>query len=229
MTWTTIRELPTSERPRERLKQHGANALSAAELVAILFGSGAEGRSSIDLARDVLAGSQGSLRRLASRPVASLTSVRGVGAARAVTVHAALELGRRMVAEQREEGAAMREARDVYNAYANRLENLPVEEFHVATLDAQHRLENDLLITRGILNSSLVHAREVFRQAIAENAYAVILIHNHPSGDPTPSPEDRVVTTQLVAAGKLLGIEVLDHIVVGRGRFTSFAESGLLV
>lgn len=229
MSGVAIRELPSTERPRERLKQHGPHALSAIELVAILFGSGSEGRSSIDLARDVLGASQGSLRRLASRPVASLTSVRGVGTARAIAVHAALELGRRMVAEQREEGAAMREARDVYNAYAHRLEDLPVEEFHVATLDAQHRLENDILITRGILNSSLVHAREVFRQAIAENAYAVILIHNHPSGDPTPSPEDRVVTTQLVAAGKLLGIDVLDHIVVGRGRFTSFAESGLLV
>ncbi|MGI8546394.1 MAG: RadC family protein [Gemmatimonadaceae bacterium] len=228
MSGVAIRELPSTERPRERLKQHGPHALSAIELVAILFGSGSEGRSSLDLAREVLGASQGSLRRLASRPVASLTSVRGVGAARAVTVHAALELGRRMVAEQRDEGAAMREARDVYNAYAHRLEDLPVEEFHVATLDAQHRLENDILITRGILNSSLVHAREVFRQAIAENAYAVILIHNHPSGDPSPSSEDRVVTTQLVAAGKLLGIEVLDHIVVGRGRFTSFAESGLL-
>ncbi|MGI8507896.1 MAG: RadC family protein [Gemmatimonadaceae bacterium] len=229
MSGVAIRELPSTERPRERLKQHGPHALSAIELMAILFGSGSEGRSSIDLARDVLGSSQGSLRRLASRPVASLTTVKGVGSARAIVVHAALELGRRMVAEQRDEGAAMREARDVYNAYAHRLEDLPVEEFHVATLDAQHRLENDILVTRGILNSSLVHAREVFRQAIAENAYAVILIHNHPSGDPTPSPEDRAVTTQLVSAGKLLGIEVLDHIVVGRGRFTSFAESGLLV
>lgn len=223
-----IRELPAMERPRERLRQHGAAALSAIELMAILFGSGAEGRSAIDVAREVLAGSNGSLRRLASRPVAAITSVRGVGSARAVTVHAALELGRRMVAEQREEGAPMREARDVYAAYADRLADIPVEEFHVATLDAQHRLENDILVTRGILNSSLVHAREVFRQAIAENAYAVILIHNHPSGDPTPSPEDRLVTTQLVAAGKLLGIDVLDHLIIGRGRFTSFAESGML-
>jgi DNA repair protein RadC len=169
------------------------------------------------------------LRRLSSRPIASLTSVVGVGPARAITVHAALELGRRMMAEQREEGRPMREARDVYDSYSLRMQDLPVEEFHIATLDAQHRLENDILVTRGILNSSLVHAREVFRQAIAENAYAVILIHNHPSGDPTPSPEDRIVTSQLVSAGKLLGIDVLDHIIIGRGRFTSFAESGILV
>ena len=229
MSSVAIREIPVTERPRERLRQHGAQALSAVELVAILFGSGRDGRSAIDLAHDVLAASQGSLRKLSSRPVASLTSVVGVGPARAVTVHAALELGRRMMAEQREQGRAMREARDVYDAYATRMQDLPVEEFHIATLDAQHRLENDILVTRGILNSSLVHAREVFRQAIAENAYAVILIHNHPSGDPTPSPEDRLVTSQLVSAGKLLGIDVLDHIIVGRGRFTSFAESGILV
>jgi DNA repair protein RadC len=152
-----------------------------------------------------------------------------VGPTRAVTVHAALELGRRMVAEQREEGTPLRSARDVYAAYADRLGDLPVEEFHVATLDAQHRLENDILVTRGILNSSLVHAREVFRQAIAENAYAVILVHNHPSGDPTPSAEDRLVTSELVSAGKVLGIEVLDHVIIGRGRYTSFAESGILV
>lgn len=229
MPTIAIREIPVTERPRERLRHHGAQALSAVELVAILFGSGGEGRSALDLAHEVLASSQGSLRRLSARPIASLTSVSGVGPARAIVVHAALELGRRMMAEQREHGRPMRQARDVFEAYAVRMEDLPVEEFRIATLDAQHRLENDILVTRGILNSSLVHPREVFRQAIAENAYAVILVHNHPSGDPTPSAEDRMVTSQLVSAGKLLGIDVLDHVIVGRGRFTSFAESGILV
>lgn len=229
MSPIAIRELPTAERPRERLKHHGAAALSAVELIAILLGTGSEGRSALDVAREILAASQGSLRKLGSRPVAALTGVAGVGPARAIAVHAALELGRRMVAEQREEGTPVREARDVYRAYASRMEDLPVEEFRVAALDAQHRLEHDILVTRGILNSSLVHPREVFRRAIAENAFAVILLHNHPSGDPTPSPEDRAVTTQLVSAGKLLGIDVLDHIIIGRGRFTSFAESGILV
>ena len=122
----------------------------------------------------------------------------------------------------------MRAPRDVYAAYGPRLEDVPVEEFHVAILDAQHRLDRDVLITRGILNSSLVHPREVFREAIAERASAVILVHNHPSGDPTPSPDDRVVTAQLVAAGKLLDIPVHDHVIVGRGRYVSFAEAGLL-
>ncbi len=157
-----------------------------------------------------------------------LTSVPGIGRARAVVIHAALELGRRMATETRQEGMSVRSPRDVYRLFAPRLEDLPVEEFHVAVLDAQHRVERDITITRGILNSSLVHPREVFREAIAERAAALILIHNHPSGDPTPSDDDRAVTDQLVAAGRLLDIPVHDHIIVGRGRYTSFAEAGLL-
>src|SRR3982750_583263 len=119
-------------------------------------------------------------------------------------------------------------SRHGWGVFAPRLEDLPVEEFHVAVLDAQHRLERDVTVTRGILTSSLVHPREVFREAIAERAAAVILVHNHPSGDPTPSADDRIVTEQLVAAGKLLDIPVHDHIIIGRGRYTSFAEAGLL-
>jgi len=157
-----------------------------------------------------------------------LTSVPGIGRARAVVIHAALELGRRMATETRQEGVSIRSPRDVYRLFATRLEDLPVEEFHVAVLDAQHRLERDITITRGILNSSLVHPREVFREAIAERAAALILVHNHPSGDPTPSLDDRAVTDQLVAAGRLLDIPVHDHVIVGRGRYTSFAEAGLL-
>ena len=224
----SIRELPRSERPRERLKNLGAQTLSTAELLAILIGSGGSGRSALSVGQEVLAQSEGSLRRIAARPVASLTSIRGVGTARAVTIHAALELGRRMASEAREEGAPLRSPREVFAAFAPRLEDLSVEEFHVAVLDSQHRLERDITVTRGILNSSLVHPREVFREAIAERAAAIILVHNHPSGDPTPSPDDRLVTEQLVAAGRLLDIPVHDHVIVGRGRYLSFAEAGLL-
>jgi len=223
-----VRELPRAERPRERLKDLGAQALSTAELLAILIGTGTAGSSALVLAQNVLAQSDGSLRRLASRPVAALTAVHGMGAARAVAIHAALELGRRLGAESRDEGAPLRNPRDVWAAYAPRLEDLPVEEFHVAVLDAQHRLDRDITITRGILNSSLVHPREVFREAIAERAAAIILVHNHPSGDPTPSADDRAITAQLVAAGRLLDIPVADHVVIGRGRYLSFAEGGLL-
>jgi DNA repair protein RadC len=225
----SIRELPRRERPRERLRDHGAQTLSAAELLAIVVGTGGgAGRSALSVGHAVLASCEGSLRRLSSQPVASLTALPGVGTARAVAIHAALELGRRMAAEAREEGAPVRSPRDVFDLFAARLEDLPVEEFHVAVLDSQHRLERDVTVTRGILNSSLVHPREVFREAIAERAAAIILVHNHPSGDPTPSADDRLVTEQLVAAGKLLDIPVHDHVIVGRGRYTSFAEAGLL-
>jgi DNA repair protein RadC len=224
----SIRELPRSDRPRERLVDLGARAVSSAELLAILLGSGGAGRTALQLGQDVLNGAAGSLRRIAMQPVATLTTVRGVGPARAVSIHAALELGRRMAAEAREDGAPVRSPRDVVEVFGPRLEDLPVEEFHVAVLDSQHRLERDITVTRGILNSSLVHPREVFREAIAERAAAVILVHNHPSGDPTPSADDRQVTEQLVAAGRLLDIPVHDHIIIGRGRYTSFAEAGLL-
>ncbi len=224
----SIKELPVAERPRERLASHGATRLSAIELLAIVLGTGRGGQSSIEVAHDVLARSGGSLRRIASEPVAMLTDVPGIGRARAVVIHAALELGRRMVHETRQEGMAVRSPRDVYRLFGPRLEDLPVEEFHVAVLDAQHRVERDITITRGILNSSLVHPREVFREAIAERAAALILVPNHPSGDPTPSPDDQMVTQQLVEAGRLLDIPIHDHVIVGRGRYTSFAEAGLL-
>jgi DNA repair protein RadC len=224
----TIHELPRSERPRERLVDLGAHALSSAELLALVLGAGSARRSAFGLAQDVLGAAGGSLRRIAMQPVAALRAVPGVGTVRAVTIHAALELGRRMAAESRDDGAPIRSPRDVVAVFAPRLEDLPVEEFHVAVLDAQHRLERDVTVTRGILNSSLVHPREVFREAIAERAAALILVHNHPSGDPTPSADDRAVTEQLVAAGRLLDIPVHDHVVIGRGRYTSFAEAGLL-
>lgn len=224
----TIHELPRSDRPRERLVDLGAQTLGTAELLAILLGSGGAGRSALRLGQDVLAAAGGSLRRLAMQPPAALRTVPGIGTARAVAVHAALELGRRLAAESRECGVPIRSPRDVVAAYAGRLEDLPVEEFHVAVLDSQHRLERDITVTRGILNSSLVHPREVFREAIAERAAAVVLVHNHPSGDPTPSADDRMVTEQLVAAGRLLDIPVHDHVIIGRGRYTSFAEAGLL-
>ena len=224
----SIQELPRGERPRERLHGLGAQALSTVELVAIVLGVGSGMRSSLEVARDVMSHAGGSLRRISSQPVKALTRLTGVGTARAVAIHAALELGRRLAVEERDEGAPIRSPRDVHVAFAPRLEDLPVEEFHVAVLDAQHRLERDVTVTRGILNSSLVHPREVFREAIAERAAAIILVHNHPSGDPTPSADDRLVTEQLVAAGRLLDIPVHDHVIIGRGRYLSFAEAGLL-
>lgn len=224
----SLKELPATERPRERFRAHGPRSLSITELLALVIGSGTARRSALLVAHDLLATSDGSLRRLAGNSPGSLTRVDGLGSARALAIHAALELGRRMSAESFEQGSPLRAPRDVWMAYAPRLEDLPVEEFHVAVLDAQHRLDRDILVTRGILNSSLVHPREVFREAIAERAAAIVLVHNHPSGDPTPSPDDRAITAQLVAAGKLLDIPVADHIIIGRGRYLSFSEAGML-
>ncbi len=220
--------MPRGERPRERLLQLGADALSTAELLAIVLGAGTGGSSALTLGQTILARADGSLRRLALQPLGSLTGLTGVGEARAVAIHAALELGRRLSSETREEGAPLRGPREVFAWFAPRLQNLPVEEFHVAVLDAQLRLERDILVSRGILNSSLVHPREVFREAIAERAAAVILVHNHPSGDPTPSPDDQAVTKQLAGCGQMLDIPVHDHVIIGHGRFLSFAEVGLL-
>ncbi len=223
-----VAALSLPDRPRERLRALGPRALSAPELLALVIGNGSRGRSSLTLAHDVLSRGDGSLRRICGLPLAALAEVPGLGVTRAGAIHAALELGRRLGGEAHEDSLPLRAPRDVWQAFAARLEDLPVEEFHVAILDAQHRLARDVCVTRGILNSSLVHPREVFREAIAERAAAIILVHNHPSGDPTPSPDDRAVTDQLVAAGRLLDIPVHDHVIVGRGRYSSFAEMGLL-
>ncbi|MBM3885554.1 MAG: DNA repair protein RadC [Gemmatimonadetes bacterium] len=225
----TIRALPPADRPRERLRALGVEALSGAELIALLIGSGTRTQSATDVAAALLDRGGGSLRRLAQTPLATLASVAGVGPVRALTIQAALDLGRRLAAEPTESRPPMRGPDDVFRFYGPRLSGLGVEEFHVAVLDAQHRLERDLLISRGILDGSLVHPREVFREAIAERAAAVILVHNHPSGDPTPSAEDQAVTRQLVAAGRLLDIPVHDHIVIGRGRYVSLAQEGRLL
>jgi DNA repair protein RadC len=202
--------------------------LGAAELIAVLLGTGQRGRSTLAIAHDLLADVNGSLRVLASRPLGAIGRVPGVGPARAMAIAAALELGRRTAAEPHGTRVAIHCPQDIVATFGPHLEALSVEEFHVAILDAQHHLERDVLVTRGILDSSLVHPREVFREAIAERASAIILVHNHPSGDPSPSAEDRVVTAQLVAAGTLLGIPVRDHVVIGRGRYVSFAEAGWL-
>jgi DNA repair protein RadC len=196
--------------------------------MAIVLGAGTRSQSALTLAHHVLGRAGGSLRRIASEPLAMLTEVSGIGRTRAAMIHASLELGRRMMQETRQEGLTVRSPHDIYRVFGPRLEDLPVEEFHVAILDSQQRLQRDVLVSRGTLNASLVHPREVFREAIAERAASLVLVHNHPSGDPTPSMDDRVVTEQLLAAGELVGISVRDHVIVGRGRYISFMQSGLL-
>lgn len=223
-----VRELPRAERPRERLWNLGAAALTATELVAILLGTGSRDQDALGAAAALLAEVEGSVRRLAGRPPAALQRCAGVGPAKAARLLAALELGRRLALEPHPVLPRIRAPEDVVRLVGPRLRDLAVEEFRLLALDTQGRVLREVLVTRGLLNSSLVHPREVFRAAIAEAAAGVVLVHNHPSGDPTPSPEDQAVTRQLVAAGELLDLPVYDHVIVAGDRFTSFATAGLL-
>lgn len=235
---SSLRELPTADRPRERLVELGAGALATRELLAILIDTGTPAaggrpaRSSLDLSADLLRhfGREGvgALRQLGAASLTELCLTPGIGAAKASRIAAAFELGRRALRESLPDRERIRNASDVYEQVRLRMRDLAHEEFHVLLLNTQNMVLRHLQVTRGTLDASLVHPREVFRAAITEAAASVIVVHNHPSGDPTPSAEDRAVTRQLIEAGRLVGIEVLDHIVVGEGRYVSFAEAGLM-
>ncbi|HEU5219960.1 MAG TPA: DNA repair protein RadC [Gemmatimonadales bacterium] len=228
LTAPVARPPASPDRPRERLWAHGAQALTASELLAILLGTGGGGRTALELAAQLLRPVEGSLRRLAARPAGEVLQTPGVGPAKGGRLLAALELGARLSREARPALPRIRSPEDVMRVVGPRLRDLAVEEFHLLALDSQSQVTRDVLITRGLLNSSLVHPREVFRAAIAEAAAGIILVHNHPSGDPTPSADDQAVTRQLVAAGELLDMPVYDHVIVAGDRFTSFATRGLL-
>lgn len=233
----TIRHWPSEERPRERLETQGPRALASRELLALLIETGrpaTETRaavSAMDLASNLLRkfspGGRESLRRIMTASRSEICDVYGIGPAKATKILAALELGRRAAEEERGPRERVRTPRDVYDRMRLRLRDLPHEEFHVLLLNTQNEVLRDVAITRGTLDASLVHPREVFRPAILEPASSVILVHNHPSGDPSPSPEDRAVTQQLRQAGEMVGIDVIDHVVVGEGRYVSFVEAGL--
>ncbi len=224
----TIREWPPADRPRERLSTHPPGALSAPELLAALFGSGAAGRSALDLAAEVLARYGGSLRRLGAAAPGELATAPGIGPARASALVAAFELGRRAAAEPARREARIQGPADVFRRLGPALRDRRQEEFWAFYLDTQNRVILERRVTVGLLNSSLVHPREVFAPAIAHAAASVVLAHNHPSGDPDPSPEDLEVTWQLIESGRLLGIPVRDHVVIGDGRYISLLERGLV-
>jgi len=214
----------TADRPRERLRRVGARHLSVRELLALVVGSGSTGSSTEMVANRLLAAFAGSLTRLAVTDVAAMEGVRGVGRATAARLAAAFELGRRAASDPGADTDPIRGPADVFRRMGPRLRDLQQEEFHALLLNTRHRVLREVLVTRGILDASLIHPREVFRPAVTEGASGVILVHNHPSGDPTPSAEDRAVTRQLVEAGRALGIPVLDHVVVGRGAWRSVME-----
>lgn len=234
----TIKEWPTQERPRERLEALGPRALSPRELLALLIETGIPAtpgrpaRSALDLAGDLLqhfspGGGRESLRRVMTASRAEICRVQGIGPAKAAKILAALELGHRAAEERRPDRDRVRSPKDVYDRFRLVMRDLPQEEFHILLLNTHNEVLRDHLVTRGTLTASLVHPREVFRPAITDAATAVVLVHNHPSGDPTPSDEDKLVTDGLREAGEMLGIDVIDHVIIGEGRYVSFVEAGL--
>ncbi|OGL14632.1 MAG: hypothetical protein A3K12_14635 [Candidatus Rokubacteria bacterium RIFCSPLOWO2_12_FULL_71_19] len=222
-----IGEWPEEDRPRERLYHKGAEALADSELLAIQLGCGVRGRNAVELAREMLI-RYGSLSALAGRGVAELAGIRGVGRAKAVRLASAFELTRRLRSRNGAARVILSSPEQVYARYGPLMEDLDKEVFRIALLDAQNGLVKDVVISEGTLSASLVHPREVFKPALLEPAASLILLHNHPSCDPTPSREDVRLTRQLVECSRLLDLRIHDHVVIGRGRFVSLAERGTL-
>ncbi len=219
-----IRELPAEERPRERLRDYGPGALSNAELLAIILRVGTATENAVRLAERLLA-HFGGLPGLYRASFNELRNQHGLGEAKAAQLQAALELGKRLLSMSPEDRASVRSPQDVANLVQGEMALLEQEHLRVVLLNTRNQVLGMPELYRGSVNSAQVRVAEVLRPAVRENCPALVVVHNHPSGDPTPSGQDIALTKELVAAGKLLDIEVLDHIVIGRGRFVSLKET----
>jgi DNA repair protein RadC len=222
----SVHEMPRDERPRERLQQYGANTLQTAELLAIIFGSGIVGENVVDLSARLLR-EFGGLSGLLHADVPTLCAERGLGPAKAVQLKAALELGRRLSVLAPEARPQISSPGDAANLVMLEMAFLSQEQLRVLCLDTKNLVAHQQVIYQGTVNTSVVRAAEVFRPAVTRNTPAIIVLHNHPSGDPTPSPEDVRTTEQLVRAGEVLDIDLLDHIVIGQNRWVSLKERRL--
>lgn len=222
-----IKGLPREERPRERLVEHGAAALADTELLALVLGCGNQGTSALELARR-LTNEAGGLRKLASRTLAEWRAEEGIGQALGARLAAVFEISRRVRIRPPRRGHPVRHPQQMATYLGARLADAQVESFGVLLLDARNRLLADDTLSQGGWSASVVRPREVFRRALLAGAPALILYHNHPSGDPAPSREDVQITRQLVDAGQMLGIKVLDHLIVGIEGYASMRERGLL-
>jgi DNA repair protein RadC len=225
-TGHAIREMPAAERPRERLASRGAAGLTAAELIALLWGSGTRGRSAVDLAADALA-RHDDLAGLARASELELAGIPGVGPARAAQLVAAFELGRRLLADWPSGRWSIRGPSDIADRLILQMGRLEREELRVVILDTKNHVLRVQTVYQGNVSSSLVRVGELFRDAVRVNAAGVILVHNHPSGDPTPSPDDLHLTAEALAAGRLLDIALLDHLVIGHDAFVSLRDRGI--
>jgi DNA repair protein RadC len=222
----TIKELPESERPRERLLHYGPSALSNAELLAIIFRTGTPDQNAVRLAQGLLVEHQG-LAGLAQAPMSELLRHKGIGEVKAIELRAAFELGRRLLVTAPEARPQVKSQADAANLLLGEMGSLEQEQLRTILLDTKNHVLKIHTVYMGSLNTAVVRVGELFREAIRLNSAGLIVAHNHPSGDPTPSPEDVHVTRQIVEAGKLLDIDVLDHLVIGMSRWVSLKERGL--
>jgi len=221
-----VREIPAAERPRERLAARGAGGLTTAELIALVWGSGARGLGAVDLAEEALARHDG-LAGLARAGELELVDLPGVGAAKAAQLTASFELGRRLLADWPAGRWTVRTPQDVADRLMPLMGHLEREELRVVLLNAKNAVLKVVTVYQGNVSASLVRVGELFRDAVRINAAGAILVHNHPSGDPTPSPDDLHLTAEALAAGRLLDIELLDHVVVGHDAWVSLRDRGV--
>lgn len=221
-----IREVPLAERPRERLALRGVGGLTSAELIALVWGSGTRGRSAVDLAADTLAAHDG-LAGLARASEPELVAISGIGPAKSAQLVAAFELGRRLLADWPVARWTIRSPADVADRLILQMGRLEREELRVVILDTKNHVLRVTTVYQGNLSASLVRVGELFRDAVRLNAAGVILVHNHPSGDPTPSPDDLHLTAEALAAGRLLDIALLDHLVIGHDAYVSLRDRGV--
>lgn len=226
MTTYRIKDLAEDERPRERLEQSGAEALNTAELLAILLRVGREGASAVQVGQEILS-ELGGLAGIQKASFAQVCNIKGLGPAKAAQIKAAIELGRRLAVENVKKTDSISSPIDAAELVRYEMQGLNQEELRVILLDTRNHVLKASTVYKGSLNTSMVRVGELFREAIERSAASLILVHNHPSGDPTPSPEDAALTRAVVSAGKLLDIEVLDHLVIGHGNFVSMKEKGL--
>jgi len=223
-----IKELPDSERPRERLARQGEKSLTNAELLAVLIGSGTRDHSAVMLASRLLAMDERGLLYLSECTLEDLKEVKGIGSAKASRILCAIELGRRLSSQPRGKTVSVGSPADVSQLFMEEMRHLKKEHFKVLLLNTKNEIITIDEVSVGNLNSAIVHPREVFVKAVKKSASSVILVHNHPSGNPQPSREDTDLTARLVESGRILGIEVLDHIVIGDGVFVSFKDKMLM-
>ncbi|RXA21728.1 JAB domain-containing protein [Methanosarcina sp. MSH10X1] len=221
-----IHDIPEEERPRERLIRNGPESLSNAELLGIILRTGSREENVVNLCSRIL--SEYNIRQLSLANITKLTQVHGIGKAKAAQIAAVFELARRLETFVEEPKRKICSPKDVYVLMYPKMREQKKEKFITLCLDTKNQVLKEEVVSIGSLNASIVHPREVFKSALLESSASVIMVHNHPSGDPSPSREDIMVTEKMVEGGKLLGIDVLDHIIIGDGRYVSLKDEGFV-